>query len=84
MYINERILNCLVKATSTIGSLQYTYELEMQKEKMINLEKLMLRKKDGIDWEVTEIESNDGDKEKNDDIKIVGAQLQATKLARFE
>lgn len=75
MYINKHILNCLVRNKNTKKKLQYIYNLEIPEKDIVNLEKLILQKKDGIDEEVIDIESNhekDND-EKDDNIEILGA-----------
>ncbi len=86
LYINEPILNRPVGNTSTKKKLQYTHGLEIQEEDMVNLEELMLREEDGIDEEVTDVESdNQEDKDKeDDDIEILGARPQGSKLVRVE
>lgn len=50
------------------------YWLEIQVEDMISLEKLILKKEDRIDEEVTDVESiNDKDKRKNNNMEILSA-----------
>ena len=73
MFINKRILNHPARDKNTQKKLQYMHWLEMQKKNMVNLEKLMLREEHRIDEELTEIESDDGDKKKDDHNKIVEA-----------
>ena len=46
---------------------------------MVNLEELMLREEDGIDGEVTDVESDEGDKGEDDDMEILGARPQEPK-----
>ena len=86
MYINERILNRPVGNTSTKKKLQYTHGLEIQEEDMVNLEELMLREEDGMDEEVTDVESDhEEDKdEEDDDIEILGARPRGSKRVRVE
>ena len=74
LYINERILNRPVGNTSTKKKLQYTHGLEIKEEDRVNLEELMLREEDGMDGEVTDVESDEGDRSKDDDIEILGAR----------
>ncbi len=53
---------------------------------MVNLEELMLREEDGIDEEVTDVESDheeDNDEEDND-IEILGAHPRGSKQVRVE
>lgn len=85
MYINKRILNRPVGNTSTKKKLQYTHGLEIQEEDMVSLEKLMLREEDGMDEEVTDVESaDDGDKGEDDDVKILIARPRELKRVRVE
>ncbi len=86
LYINERILNRLAGKTSTKKKLQYTHGLEIQEEDMINLEELMLQEENGMDEEVTDIESDHkGDKDKeDDDMEILRARSQGSKRVRVE
>lgn len=53
----------------------------MQKEDVVNLEKLILREEDEVDGEVIDIESDKGE---DDDIEILGARLQEPKQARIK
>ena len=46
---------------------------------MVSLEELMLRKEDGMDEEVIDIESIEGDKEDDDDMEILGARHRELK-----
>ncbi|MCJ1349585.1 hypothetical protein MMC31_007826 [Peltigera leucophlebia] len=86
LHINERILNRPVGNTSTKKKLQYTHGLEIQEEDMVNLEELMLREEDGMDGEVTDVESDhEEDKgEEDDDMEILGARPRGSKRARVE
>ena len=61
LYINKRILSRPVRNISTKKKLQYTYNLEIQKEDMVNLEELMLKEEDGMNEKVTIVESDEGD-----------------------
>lgn len=61
LYINKRILSRPVGNISTKKKLQYTYNLEVQKEDMVNLGKLMLKEEDGMNEKVTIVESDEGD-----------------------
>lgn len=56
----------------------------MQKEDVVNLEKLILREEDKVDGEVIDIESDNEDKGEDDDIEILGARLQEPKQARIK
>ncbi len=60
--------------------LQYTHGLEIQ-EDMVSLEELMLREEDGMDGEVTDVESDEGDKGEDDDMEITGARPREPKRA---
>lgn len=85
MYINKRILNRPVGNTSTKKKLQYTHGLEIQEEDMVSLEELMLREEDGMDEEVTDVESaDDGDKGEDDDVEILIARPRELKRVRVE
>lgn len=55
LYINKHILNCLVGNTSIKKKLEYTHDLDIQEENMVNLEELMLQKEDEIDEKVTDV-----------------------------
>lgn len=85
MYINKRIINRPVGNTSTKKKLQYTHGLEIQEEDMVSLEELMLREEDGMDEEVTDVESaDDGDKGEDDDVEILIARPRELKRVRVE
>ena len=84
LYINERILNCSIRNTSTKKKLQYTHGLEMQGEDMVNLEELILREEAGIHGEVIDVDSDDEDKKEDDDMEILGARPWEPKRARLE
>ena len=88
LYINERILNRPVGNTSTKKKLQYTHGLEIQEEDMVNLEELMLREEDGMDEEVTDVESDHeedkGEEGDDDDVEILGARPRGSKRVRVE
>lgn len=61
LYINKRILSRPVRNISTKKKLQYTYNLEIQKEDMVNLEELMIKEEDEMNEKVTIVESDEGD-----------------------
>ncbi len=86
LYINKRILNRPVGNTSTKRKLQYTHGLEIQEEEMINLEKLMLQEEDGVDEEVTDVESDheENTDEEDDDIEILRARSWESKRVPVE
>ncbi len=86
LYINERILNRPVGNTRTKKKLQYTHSLEIQEEDMVNLEELILREEDGMDEEVTDVESDhkEDKDEEDDDIEILGARPRGSKRVRVE
>ena len=51
---------------------------------MVSLEELMLREEDGMDEEVTDVESDERDKGEDDDMEILGACPRELKRARIE
>ena len=61
--------------------LQYTHGLEIQEEDMVDLEELMLREEDGIDGEVTDVESDEEDKRADDGMEILGGSPSSTKTS---
>lgn len=67
--------------TSTKKKLQYKHNLDIWEEDMCTLEDLILREEDGMDGEVTDIESDKEEKGEDDDIKILGASSQGPKRA---
>lgn len=84
LYINESILNRLVGNTNSKKKLQYSHGLEIQEEDMVSLEELVLREEDGMDGEVTDVESDMGDKGEDDDMEITGARPRESIRARLE
>lgn len=52
---------------------------------MVNLEELIVREEDGVNEEVTDVESDEGDRgEHGDDLEILGAHPCELKRARLE
>ena len=51
---------------------------------MVSLEGLMLREEDGMDGEVTDVESDMGDKGEDDDMEITGTRPRESIRARLE
>lgn len=84
LYINESIFNRLVGNTNSKKKLRYTHGLEIQEEDMVSLEELMLREEDAMDGEVTDVESDMGDKGEEDDMEITGARPRESIRARLE
>ena len=77
-------MNRPVGNKSTEKKLQYTHGIEIQEEDIVNLEELMLREEDGMDGEVTDVESDyEEDKgEEDDDMEILGEDQNEHELSR--
>lgn len=58
--INEHILIRPVGNSSTTKKLQPSHGLEIREEDKVSLEELLLRDEDGMDEEVTDVESDEG------------------------
>ena len=70
--------------TSTKKKPPYTHDLDIREEDMCILEDIVLGEEDGMDGEVTDIESDEEEKGEDDDITILGASSQGPKRARLE